>query len=80
MKKAVKYKDKETAIKNLDKYFENGGTGKGIKQSLATLNPMYGFTSKDTVEKGNKFIASLSNDEKENFFIHVIYARIGKFM
>ena len=64
MKRAIKYKDKDAALKYLDRYFENGGTAKGIKQSLATLNPMYGYTSKDTAEKGEAFIASLSADEK----------------
>ena len=65
MKTAVRYKDKKAALKYLDKYFENGGTGKGIKQSFATLNPMYGFTAKNTAGKGSEFIASLSNEEKE---------------
>lgn len=69
MKTAVRYKDKEAALKYLDKYFENGGTAKGIKQSFATLNPMYGFTSKDTAEKGEAFIASLTEDEKEKLKI-----------
>lgn len=65
MKTAVRYKDKKAAMKYLDKYFENGGTAKGIKQSIATLNPMYGFTSKDTMAKGEDFIASLSDEQKE---------------
>lgn len=65
MKKAVKYKDKETALKYLDEYFENGGTAKGITQSFSTLNPMYGFTGKDTIQKGEAFIATLTPEEKE---------------
>ena len=69
MKTAVRYKDKEAALKYLDEYFENGGTVKGIKQSFATLNPMYGFTGKDTSEKGEAFIASLTDDEKEKLKI-----------
>jgi len=69
MKTAVRYKDKEAALKYLDEYFENGGTVKGIKQSFATLNPMYGFTSKDTAEKGEAFIASLTEDQKEKLKI-----------
>lgn len=69
MKTAVRYKDKEAALKYLDEYFENGGTAKGIKQSFATLNPMYGFTSKDTAEKGEAFIASLTEDQKEKLKI-----------
>ena len=69
MKTAVRYKDKKAAMKYLDKYFENGGTGKGIKQAFAALNPMYGFTGKDTVEKGKAFTASLSEDEKEKLKI-----------
>ena len=69
MKTAVRYKDKEAALKYLDEYFENGGTAKGIKQSFATLNPMHGFTGKDTAEKGEAFIASLTEDEKEKLKI-----------
>lgn len=69
MKTAIRYNDKKAALKYLDEYFEHGGTGKGIKQSFATLNPMYGYTSKDTIEKGNAFIASLTDDEKEKLKI-----------
>ena len=69
MKTAVRYKDRDAALKYLDEYFENGGTVKGIKQSFATLNPMYGFTSKDTAEKGEAFIASLTEDQKEKLKI-----------
>ena len=69
MKKAIRYKDKEAALKYLDEYFKNGGTVKGIKQSFATLNPMYGFTSKETAQKGKAFVASLTEDEKEKLKI-----------
>ena len=65
MKTAIRYKDKKAALKYLDQYFENGGTAKGIKQSIAALSPMYGFTSKDTIEKGEEFIASLTDEQKE---------------
>ena len=73
MKAAIRYKDKEAALKYLDEYFENGGTGKGIKQSFATLNPMYGYTGKDTIAKGEEFIASLSVEEKEKLRIAQMY-------
>lgn len=69
MKTAIRYKDKDAALKYLNEYFENGGTAKCIKQSIATLNPMYGFTGKDTSEQGNAFIASLSDEEKEKLKI-----------
>ncbi|MBR6603860.1 MAG: hypothetical protein IKK94_07580, partial [Clostridia bacterium] len=69
MKKAVRYKDKEAALKYLDQYFENGGTAGGIKKSFTMLNPMYGFTGKDTAEKGVAFIASLTEDQKEKLKI-----------
>lgn len=69
MKTAIRYNDKKAALKYLDEYFENGGTGKGIKQSFATLNPMYGYTSKDNIEKGNAFVASLTDEEKEKLKI-----------
>ena len=69
MKTAIRYKDRKAALKYLDKYFENGGTAKGIKQSFATLNPMYGFTSKNTIEKGKEFVASLTEEQKEKLKI-----------
>lgn len=69
MKKAVKYKDKETALKYFDEYFENGGTAKGITQSFSTLNPMYGYTGKETIKKGEEFIATLTPEEKEKLKI-----------
>ena len=69
MKTAIRYKDRKAALKYLDKYFENGGTAKGIKQSFATLNPMYGFTSKNTIEKGKEFVASLTEEQKDKLKI-----------
>lgn len=69
MKTAIRYKDKEAALKYLDEYFENGGTGKGIAQSISMLNPMYGFTGKETAAKGEAFVASLSEDDKEKLKI-----------
>ena len=65
MKTAIRYRDKKAALKYPDRYFENVGTAKGIKQSIAALSPMYGFTSKETIEKGEKFIASLTDEQKE---------------
>ena len=76
MKQAVKYKDEKAAYKYLDEYFENGGTARGIKQSLAMLNPLYGYTSEETYEKGVEFIASLSEEEKEKLKIaHEYYEK-----
>lgn len=70
MKKAVRLKDKKAALKYLDEYFEHGGTAKGIKTSISTLNPMYGFLSgKDSAEKINAFTSSLSDAEKEKLKI-----------
>lgn len=69
MKTAVRYKDKKAALKYLDVYFENGGTVKGIRQSISMLNPMYGYTSEDTIEKGEEFIKSLSDEEREKLKI-----------
>ena len=69
MKQAIKYKDEKAALKYLDEYFENGGTAKGIRQSIQMLNPLYGYTSKETYEKGLEFIASLTDEEKEKLKI-----------
>ena len=73
MKTAIRYKDKEAALKYLDKYFENGGTAKGIAQSMEMLNPMYGYTGKDTIAKGQEFVNSLSDDEKDKLKIAIDY-------
>ena len=73
MKTAIRYKDKEAALKYLDEYFENGGTAKGITQSMAMLDPMYGYTGKDTIAKGQEFVNSLSDDEKEKLKIAIDY-------
>ena len=69
MKQAVRYKDKDAALKYLDEYFENGGTGKGIKQSISMMNPIYGFTGKDSAEELDKFIATLTDEQKEKLKI-----------
>jgi hypothetical protein len=64
MKLAMKYKDQKAALKYLNQYFEYGGTGRGVVDSFASLNPMYGFTSKSTMEKGQEFVASLNDNER----------------
>ncbi|MCL2158361.1 MAG: hypothetical protein FWH48_03025, partial [Oscillospiraceae bacterium] len=69
MKLAVRYGDEKAALKYLNQYFENGGTGRGIAQSFAALNPMYGFTGKETMEKGQQFVASLDDNEKKKLEI-----------
>lgn len=73
MKTAIRYKDKKAALKYLEEYFENGGTGKGITQSIAMLNPMYGYTSEEGIEKGEAFVKSLSSDEKEKLRTAINY-------
>ncbi len=73
MKTAIRYKDKKAALKYLDEYFENGGTGKGISQSMEMLNPMYGYTGKDTIAKGQEFVNSLNDDEKDKLKVAINY-------
>jgi hypothetical protein len=45
-KMALKYDDKKAADKYLKLYYKLGGTDKGLKQSLGSLNPMYGLVEK----------------------------------
>ena len=73
MKTAVRYKDKKAALKYLDEYFKNGGTAKGIAQSIEMLNPMYGYSGKDTIAKGEEFVKSLSDDEKDKLKVAISY-------
>jgi hypothetical protein len=77
MKAAIRYGDKKAAVKYMNQYFENGGTGKGLIQSFSMLNPMYGFTSKETLAKGEKFVKSLSGNEKEKLKIAQRYYENG---
>lgn len=42
-KLALKYGDQKSADKYLTEYYTNGGTDKGLSQSLATLEPLYGL-------------------------------------
>jgi len=69
LKLAVRDKDKTAALKYLEQYFEHGGTGRGVAQSFEMLNPMYGFTGKDTMEKGQEFVNFLNENEKEKLKI-----------
>ena len=48
---------------------EHGGTGRGVADSFEMLNPMYGFTGKDTMEKGEQFVNFLNENEKEKLKI-----------
>ena len=73
MKLAIKYGDKKSALKYLDEYFEKGGSGDGIVKSFATMNPMYGFTSKANLEKGKEFMNFLTDNEKEKLQIAQSY-------
>ena len=60
-KSALRYNDKETAKYYLDKYKSLGGTDKGLKTSLATLDPLSGLNAKDR----KAFIDSLNGEEKK---------------
>ena len=73
MRKAIKYKDKEAALKYLDKYFESGGTAKGLEQSIRMMDPMYGFNGKETKAKGNEFISTLTPEEKDKLETAISY-------
>jgi SAM-dependent methyltransferase len=65
MKLAIRYGDKKAALKYMKQYFAAGGTGKGIVQAFRQLDPLYGFTSAQTLEKGQQFIKFLNDNEKE---------------
>ncbi len=69
MKQAVRYGEQEKAIKYMNEYFEEDGTGRGIAASIATMNLLYGFLSEDTYEKGKKFISTLDDVMTEKLYI-----------
>ena len=56
LKVALRYKDKEAVDKYLYEYAVYGGTAKGLKQSLSSMNPLYGLDKVEIVE----FISGLS--------------------
>jgi predicted secreted Zn-dependent protease len=51
-KQSLRYKDVDKAAKYLEKYFQEGGTARGIEQSLQTMSPLYGLSAKK--EKGQQ--------------------------
>lgn len=62
-KLALKYKDKEAAVKYLEKYKKLGGTPKGLKTSLGTMAPGYGIPEAGRTE----FMKSLTPKEKAKY-------------
>ena len=57
----------------MKEYFKQGGTGKGIVTSINTMNPYYGFTSDDNKAKGDEWVASLNEIEREKLESAVSY-------
>jgi hypothetical protein len=60
-KLSLKYGDEEAKKKYIKEYFKLGGTTDGIKDSLASLNPLYGIKK----ELQPAFVNSLDVKEKE---------------
>lgn len=73
MKQAIRYGEADKAKKYMKKYFSEGGTGKGVVTSINTMNPYYGFTSENNKEKGDEWIASLNEIEREKLESAVSY-------
>lgn len=71
-KLALKYEDKEAAIKYFNEYIKFGGTKKGMAQSITMMNPLYG------IKDENDFINSLDAELKTklklaiNFYDNVL--------
>src|SRR5690606_22559682 len=59
-KKAIRYGDKEAADRYLMQYFEYGGTVDGLRQSLRTLDPLYGMSDAEKAA----FISQLTERER----------------
>jgi hypothetical protein len=73
LKKSVRFGDEENTIKYLKEYFKQGGTGRGIAASFAAMNPIYGFTTKDTIPNGRLFVASLDDVGKDKLKVAYEY-------
>jgi hypothetical protein len=61
-KLGLKYGDKEAAKKYLKKYFEEGGTTKGLAKSLETMNPIYGLDEDELTQ----FATWLTPEERKD--------------
>lgn len=61
-KLSLKYGDKKAAEKYLKKYFEDGGTTKGLATSLNTMSPIYGLDD----EELKLFISWLTPEEQKD--------------
>ncbi len=59
-KLALKYKDRDAALKYLLEYAQLGGTGRGIARSLESLHPLSGIKKKEWRE----FIEFLDSEER----------------
>ena len=64
-KVALRYKDQDAADKYLYEYAINGGTAKGLVQSLKSMNPLYGLKVNDEENEIVEFVASLSEQDKD---------------
>lgn len=73
MKQAIRYGEADKAKKYMREYFKEGGTGKGIVTSINTMNPYYGFASENNKEKGDEWVSSLNEIEREKLESAVSY-------
>ena len=60
-KLALRYEDKEAAEKYLLKYIEQGGTKKGLAQSLKSMHPLHGLNKQDRAT----FVARLTKEQRK---------------
>jgi hypothetical protein len=67
MKQAIRYGETDKAIRYMKDYFKEGGTGNGIVMSLAYMNPNYGFTSPDTIFKGQEWLDGMTDIEYDKY-------------
>lgn len=81
VKQSLYHGDAESFKKYLYEYYSNGGTAKGINQSLENLHPLSGISKKDR----GAFLKSLDEEEKEtldkaiNYYNDVIVGNVKKF-
>jgi hypothetical protein len=61
-KMALRYKDKEAAKRYLAEYMLYGGSDEGLERSMASMDPLYGLSSK--TDEQERFMKSLTGEEK----------------
>ncbi len=68
---ALRYKDEEAMLYYMNKYFELGGTIKGLERSLDNLHPLAGMNKRDQ----RAFVAQMTPEDLDRFVKALVFYR-----